>query len=166
AGLSGGQKQRIGLARAFYGNPQIMVLDEPNANLDEDGEAALHRALLVAKQADVTIAIITQRTQALAVVDKVLRMHAGSKDFFGTRDEFVQALQKMRAAKNPQPGAPANAPTAANNGANQPTTSRPANVPDAQPKAGVPDRTNNPYSFGTQAPVVVQGGKTDPKKSN
>ncbi|MDD9910074.1 MAG: type I secretion system permease/ATPase [Ahrensia sp.] len=107
-GLSGGQKQRIGLARAFYGNPQIMVLDEPNANLDEDGEAALHRALMLAKQAGVTIIVITQRAQALAVVDKVLRLHQGSKDFYGTRDEFAQALQKIREAREQQAAARAN----------------------------------------------------------
>ncbi len=164
-GLSGGQKQRIGLARAFYGNPQIMVLDEPNANLDEDGEAALHRALLVAKQSNVTIAIITQRSQALSVVDKVLRMHSGSKDFFGTRDEFVQALQSLRAAKAKSQGAPPNVPTPANSPDKQSATSRPANVPGGQaPK--VPAKTANPYSFGTTTPMVVQGGKPSPKKGN
>lgn len=99
-GLSGGQRQRIGLARALYDNPQILVLDEPNANLDEDGEAALHRALLTAKAANTTIMIITQRIQALAVVDKVLRLHQGSNDFFGTRDEFAQALQRVRAIRS------------------------------------------------------------------
>jgi len=150
-GLSGGQRQRIGLARAFYGNPQIMVLDEPNANLDEDGEAALHRALLAAKEANVTIAVITQRTQALAAVDKVLRMHQGSKDFFGTRDEFVQALQKLRAAKGQQPKRH-NTPT---------KTQTPGNVPATAAASAI-----NPYGLHTNTPIVVQGGKIDPKKSN
>ncbi len=95
-GLSGGQKQRIALARAFYGNPQIMVLDEPNANLDDDGELALQKAILVAREAGVTVAIVTQRKQILAIVDDILRLRRGSVDFFGTRDAFVAALQKMR----------------------------------------------------------------------
>ncbi len=157
-GLSGGQKQRIGLARAFYGNPQIMVLDEPNANLDEDGEAALHRALLVAKQADVTIAVITQRSQALSVVDKVLRMHSGSKDFFGTRDEFVQALQSLRAAKTQKRGVPANVPTPANN----PNARPPAN----NPGRAAPKTASNPHSYTAPAPMVVKANKSNPKKGN
>ena len=94
--LSGGQRQRIGLARAFYGNPQIMILDEPNANLDDDGELALHRAIVAAGKTGVTAVIITQRKQALNVVDKILRLHSGKIDFFGTREEFVGLIQKRR----------------------------------------------------------------------
>ncbi len=96
-GLSGGQRQRIGLARAFYGNPQIMILDEPNANLDEVGELALHRAMLSARESGITIIIITQRKPVLNGVDKILRMHQGNVDFFGTRQEFVKALQDRKA---------------------------------------------------------------------
>ena len=154
-GLSGGQRQRIGLARAFYGNPQIMVLDEPNANLDEDGEAALHRALLAAKESNVTIAIITQRTQALSVVDTVLRMHQGSKDFFGTRDEFVKALQKLRNAKGQQPRRQGSSARA-----------RPPVNTSASGAANGPANTGNPYGFQLNKPAVVQGSKTSPKKSN
>jgi len=98
-GLSGGQKQRIALARAFYGNPRVMVLDEPNANLDEEGEIALHRALLSARDAGVTTVIITQRKQVLRAVDKILRLHSGAVDFFGSRDDFINALQKIRGEK-------------------------------------------------------------------
>ncbi|MEM1040046.1 MAG: type I secretion system permease/ATPase [Pseudomonadota bacterium] len=98
-GLSGGQKQRIALARAFYGNPRVMVLDEPNANLDEEGEIALHRALLSARDAGVTTVIITQRKQVLRAVDKVLRLHSGAVDFFGSREDFITALQKAREEK-------------------------------------------------------------------
>ncbi|MEO0547828.1 MAG: ATP-binding cassette domain-containing protein [Pseudomonadota bacterium] len=106
-GLSGGQKQRIALARAFYGNPRVMVLDEPNANLDEEGEIALHRALLSARDAGVTTVIITQRKQVLRAVDKVLRLHSGAVDFFGSREDFITALQKAREEKagSPKTGA-------------------------------------------------------------
>ena len=95
-GLSGGQRQRVGLARAFYGNPKIMILDEPNANLDDDGEEALQKAILAARQSGVTLVVITQRKQVLNAVDKILRLHQGNVDFFGTRQEFVQTLQAHR----------------------------------------------------------------------
>lgn len=112
-GLSGGQRQRIGLARAFYGNPQIMVLDEPNANLDDDGEFALQRAMTATRARGVTVILITQRKQILNVVDKILRLHTGKVDFHGSRDEFVALLQKHRkqaeaAKKATQPPAKAN----------------------------------------------------------
>ena len=108
--LSGGQRQRIGLARAFYGNPTIMILDEPNANLDDDGEAALHRALIAMRKADITTIIVTQRKQVLNLVDKILRMHSGSVDFFGGREEFVSLLQQRQ--KRAQSSATPNQPGA------------------------------------------------------
>ncbi len=113
-GLSGGQRQRIGLARAFYGNPQIMILDEPNANLDDDGEAALHKAMLSARADDVTLIIITQRKQILNGVDKVLRMHQGRVDFYGTRQGFAKALQAARDKSRQKVQAPPLAPQPTN----------------------------------------------------
>lgn len=98
-GLSGGQKQRIALARAFYGDPEIMVLDEPNANLDDDGEMALQRALMAARQSGTTVVVITQRKQILNDVDKILRLHQGTVDFFGTRENFIAALQELRSKR-------------------------------------------------------------------
>ena len=95
-GLSGGQRQRIGLARAFYGDPQLMVLDEPNANLDDDGELALKHALEAAHKAGVTIVLITQRKQVLKSVNKILRLHRGKVDFFGTQAEFLKVLHASR----------------------------------------------------------------------
>lgn len=92
--LSGGQRQRIGLARAFFGDPRILILDEPNANLDRDGEAALQTALETARKAGMTFIIVTQRTGVMANVDKVLRLREGTVDFFGTRHHFVNALEK------------------------------------------------------------------------
>ncbi len=94
--LSGGQRQRIALARAFYGNPKLMILDEPNANLDEEGDAALARALAEAKKNGATVILVTQRPQILNGVDKVLRLHAGAVDFFGTRQEFATKLGALR----------------------------------------------------------------------
>ncbi len=94
--LSGGQRQRIALARAFFGNPKLMILDEPNANLDEEGDAALSRALLAAKDNGSTVILITQRPQILANVDKILRLQAGAVDFFGTREEFIAKLTEMK----------------------------------------------------------------------
>lgn len=109
-GLSGGQRQRVALARAFYGNPPIMVLDEPNANLDDDGEIALQKAITEARQAGVTMVIITQRKQVLNVVDRILRLHKGNVDFFGTRQSFVDALQARRGGQSKTVAANVNPP--------------------------------------------------------
>lgn len=94
APLSGGQKQRIGLARAFYGRPRFVVLDEPNSNLDTSGEAALGRAMARAKAQSITVVAITQRPALLASVDKILILKDGSVQAFGPRDEIVQLLQR------------------------------------------------------------------------
>lgn len=90
--LSGGQRQRIGLARAFYGNPRLMVLDEPNSNLDANGERALARALLRAKEKQITVVTITQRAALLRSVDKIMILHKGSVQALGSRDEIIPLL--------------------------------------------------------------------------
>jgi len=92
AGLSGGQKQRIGLARAIYGDPAIVALDEPNANLDENGEASLLSAIVELKNKGTTIVIITHKQNLLANMDKILIMSDGSMQLFGTRDNVIQAI--------------------------------------------------------------------------
>jgi ATP-binding cassette subfamily C protein len=90
--LSGGQRQRIGLARAFYGNPRLIVLDEPNSNLDANGERALAKALLRAKEKQITVVTITQRAALLMSVDKIMILHQGAVQAFGSRDEIIPMI--------------------------------------------------------------------------
>ena len=97
--LSGGQRQRIGLARALYGRPRIVVLDEPNSNLDEQGEAALNAALQTLREQQCTVLIITHRTSILAQVDKLLLMHEGKVVDFGPRDTVLANLRNQQARK-------------------------------------------------------------------
>jgi ATP-binding cassette subfamily C exporter for protease/lipase len=94
--LSGGQRQRVGLARALYGKPVFVVLDEPNSSLDEAGDAALASAIAKLKQQGTTFVVMTHRTSILTVADKMLIMREGSQQAFGPRDEVLAALQKAR----------------------------------------------------------------------
>lgn len=96
--LSGGQRQRIGLARAMYGRPAFIVLDEPNSNLDDVGEQALVQALRSIKSEGGTVMVITHRTSVLAAVDKLLLLQAGQLVAFGPRDEVIQALKQQGGA--------------------------------------------------------------------
>lgn len=89
AGLSAGQRQRVGLARALYGDPFLVVLDEPNANLDAEGEAALVTATLGVRARGGVVVIIAHRPSALAGVDHVLVMNAGHVQSFGPKEEVL-----------------------------------------------------------------------------
>ncbi len=91
--LSGGQRQRIGLARAMYGDPVLVVLDEPNANLDDVGEAALVRAVQELKVKGCTVFLITHRPGIVAVADRVLVLRNGVVKADGPRDEVLAALR-------------------------------------------------------------------------
>lgn len=93
--LSGGQRQRIALARAFYGNPQLMILDEPNANLDEEGEQQLGRALLEAKARNTAIAVISHRPSILSIVDRIIILRAGAIVAHGTKEELHNRVQTL-----------------------------------------------------------------------
>jgi ATP-binding cassette subfamily C protein EexD len=94
--LSGGQRQRIGLARALYGNPVLVVLDEPNSNLDELGEAALEKALVKLKEKKSTVMIITHRNSVLSKVDKLLVLKDGLLVVYGPKDQVVAHLQQQQ----------------------------------------------------------------------
>lgn len=99
APLSGGQKQRIALARAFYGDPALVVLDEPNSNLDALGELALTEAIQRARQNCITVVVVTQRPALLNIVDKVLILRAGRVDAFGTPRDVLGRLHAAKSAR-------------------------------------------------------------------
>jgi PrtD family type I secretion system ABC transporter len=102
AGLSGGQRQRIGLARALFGRPVFVVLDEPNANLDGDGDRALADAIQALREQRVTIVIINHRPNLLSLVDKIVFMHEGRIGRAGTREELLPLLLGDTAAPKPR----------------------------------------------------------------
>jgi ATP-binding cassette subfamily C protein len=92
--LSGGQRQRIGLARAFYGNPRFMVLDEPNANLDADGDMALDKAMVEAKKDGATVVIVTQRKAVAERVDRLMILRDGAIEDYGPKAAVVENQNK------------------------------------------------------------------------
>jgi len=94
--LSGGQRQRIGLARAIYGAPKLIVLDEPNSNLDDQGERELVAAINRIKQNGCTVVIISHRTMVLSSVDKLLVLKEGVSLAFGPRDQVLNALAQAQ----------------------------------------------------------------------
>lgn len=96
--LSGGQRQRIGLARALYGDPVIVVLDEPNSNLDEQGEFALGNAIQRLKHKRATVIVITHRNNVLANVDKLLILNDGLVSIYGPKDEVMAHFQQQQMA--------------------------------------------------------------------
>jgi len=96
--LSGGQRQRIGLARAVYGSPKLMVLDEPNSNLDDQGEKELVEAINRIKQMGCTVIVITHRAMLLQCVDKILVMKDGQAAAFGPKDQVLASLIAPAAA--------------------------------------------------------------------
>ena len=99
--ISGGQKQRIALARAFYGNPRFLVLDEPNSNLDTAGDRALANAIRHAGQHGITVVVITQKPSLLSVVDKIMLLADGNVALFGHRQ---QVLEQLAQRSNPGRG--------------------------------------------------------------
>ncbi|MBC8944105.1 ABC transporter ATP-binding protein [Xenorhabdus indica] len=98
-GLSGGQKQRIGLARALYGNPSLIVLDEPNSNLDDIGEKALSGAIGELREQGKTVVVVTHRPALLSQTNKVLLLVQGKMKLFGPSQQVMAALAQSKAAE-------------------------------------------------------------------
>ncbi|MES2018333.1 MAG: type I secretion system permease/ATPase [Pseudomonadota bacterium] len=94
AGLSGGQRQRLGLARAMYGDPSVLVLDEPNSNLDDVGEQALVGAIAELRKRGKTVVLITHRTSVIGITTKLLLLRDGAADMFGPTEQVLALLQK------------------------------------------------------------------------
>jgi len=119
--LSGGQRQRVALARAIYGEPALVVLDEPNSSLDDAGDAALAAVISKLKARGTTFVVMTHRSSVLAVADKMLVLCDGAMQAFGARDEVLaalrqageQAVDRMRKAANSPVPKPRDAATAA-----------------------------------------------------
>ncbi|MGH6877741.1 MAG: type I secretion system permease/ATPase [Rhizomicrobium sp.] len=109
--LSGGQRQRIGIARALYGDPRFVVLDEPNSNLDNVGEQALQATILELKKRRVTFIIVSHRPMTLSVVDRILILREGMVEAFGPRHEILPRLAG-RAGAGPRPVQKPGAPDA------------------------------------------------------
>jgi PrtD family type I secretion system ABC transporter len=129
--LSGGERQRIGLARAFYGDPKVIILDEPNANLDSEGEAALERAVMQAKARGTTVMLITHRPTIAAKCDRILMLRDGQIEMYGAAQDVLQKLAQGNAA----PQANGNAPVS------------------QQPKAPVPQPAPPPEPIRTEQPA-------------
>lgn len=100
--LSAGQAQRIALARAVYGNPFLVVLDEPNSNLDSEGDEALTRAILGVRERKGIVIVVTHRPSAIAGVDQVLVMSKGQMQMFGPKEEVLSKVLQ-RPAPPPRP---------------------------------------------------------------
>ena len=103
--LSGGQRQLIALARAFYGHPRLLVLDEPNSNLDREGETALLAALARAKEAGITTVVIAHRPSIVAGLDRLLVLRGGRVGMYGPRAEVLERTSGVVPFKRPVIGA-------------------------------------------------------------
>ncbi len=99
--ISGGQKQRIGLARAFFGEPRLIVLDEPSSSLDQLGKTAVTHALQTIKSAGITCIVIAHQPSMFASMDKILLLAEGQVQEFGTREEVMQTLSPKRSVVQP-----------------------------------------------------------------
>jgi ATP-binding cassette subfamily C protein len=106
--LSGGERQRIGLARAFYGDPKLLVLDEPNANLDAVGGAALERAISQARSRKTTVLIITHRPSIAAKCDRILMLRDGQVELYGPAKDVLDRLAQEAGRKTPPKPQPRN----------------------------------------------------------
>lgn len=132
--LSAGQRQRVGLARTLFGDPRLVVLDEPNANLDAEGEAALMQALVAMKQRGVTVVMVSHKPSAFQHADKALLLRPGQPGVFGPKDDVLNAIAQLAARQAQQAGQSAPAPAPA-----QVAAPRPAIVDNSQPVGDAAD---------------------------
>ncbi|WP_338766570.1 type I secretion system permease/ATPase [Massilia sp. METH4] len=161
AGLSGGQKQRLGLARAMYGDPAVIVLDEPNSNLDDVGEQALLAAVNDLRQRGKTIVLITHRTSAIGITNKLLLLRDGAAEMFGPTSQVLQALQQKQQQQIQQAqAAKAQAAQAAQAQAAQ-AQARTAQAAQAQAQ-GAPSAQPAQAQSAPSAQPAQQGGATAP----
>ena len=100
--ISGGQHQRVGLARAVFGNPALLVLDEPNAHLDAEGEQALVETVVGMRKKGATIILIAQRAGIMVQVDKMMVLQAGAVTGFGPREEVLRRLRRPAPSSPPR----------------------------------------------------------------
>jgi len=136
--LSPGQRQRIGLARALYGNPSFVVLDEPNSNLDGEGEAALQQAILRMKKAGITFVLVAHKPSIVAHVDKILMLQAGMMKDFGAREEVLRKyVQGGQPQPQPQQAQSAQHPAPANTNHGAATAAAVAAVPQIVQKVSI-----------------------------
>ena len=134
--LSGGQRQRIGLARALYGDPSLIILDEPNASLDDEGERALIASWAKLKARGCTLVVVTHKPSLLANVDKILLIREGRMQMFGPRDAVFQKLLETQQAAQQQAAArqQAQSPAASQAQSSGETAFSPAPVSPANPE--------------------------------
>ena len=109
--LSAGQRQRVALARSLYGDPVLFVLDEPNSNLDSEGELALDRAIRVSMARGASVVVIAHRPSALASIQQILVLSEGRTVALGPRDEILQKVLNRPTVGKAQPAQPPAKPT-------------------------------------------------------
>ncbi|MFJ5182594.1 type I secretion system permease/ATPase [Pseudomonas fulva] len=142
--LSGGQRQRIGLARAIYGNPRLVVLDEPNSNLDDVGERALGIALQKLKATGATVFIVSHRPNILTRLDRILVMSGGTISLYGERDRVIAELAAQQAKTQQRVAQPSSSKSPAS----------PPVTPNATPPAAPPAAPNAAPSAATTSTGV------------
>jgi len=158
---SGGQAQLIALARAFYGNPSVLVLDEPNAALDQEGERIFHETIMRARKAKITVIIVTQRPSVLKFVNKVMLLQGGLVKEFGPKEQVMNS-GNVRAATGPAKKVAA--PTSQAAQAAQAAQKAVPKTKDQQPAADVPPKAAQVASQKPPENTAAQGAKVQAKE--